>query len=211
MTHAGGRYCSSVGLPRRPVTQLIAMVALAVVGATACVPSRFVYPVPGGTNGGPHTGYPAADIFKGCGATVVAPTSGTVTRVDRVDDWSAATDRPAARGGRTVSITDAAGVRHYLAHFESIRSDVVRGVTVRAGQALGTMGATGRAGACHTHYGISPPCPNTEWWVRRGVVAPQRYLTDWRVNIDTSPTPAVRTWQQEHPDACSDPGVIGAT
>ncbi len=70
-------------------------------GATACNPTRYVYPVPGGSNGGPHAGYPAADIFKG-------------NRIDRVDDWSAATDRPRARGGRTVSIRDADGVRHYL-------------------------------------------------------------------------------------------------
>ncbi len=34
-------------------------------GATACNPTRYVYPVPGGSNGGPHAGYPAADIFKG--------------------------------------------------------------------------------------------------------------------------------------------------
>jgi len=117
------------------------------VGATACNPTRYVYPVPGGSNGGPHAGYPAADIFKGnrvAGATVVAPVAGTVTRIDRVDDWSAATDRPRARGGRTVSIRDADGVRHYLAHFRSIRRDVVPGGTVRAGQALGSMGGDGQ-------------------------------------------------------------------
>ncbi|MDQ3506001.1 MAG: M23 family metallopeptidase [Actinomycetota bacterium] len=204
------RYCSSVARTRRPMTRVVAIVAMVVV-ATACETPLYRYPVPGGSNGETHADYPAADIFKGCGATVVAPVAGTLTRVDRVDDWSAATDRPGARGGRTVSIRDADGVRHYLAHFDSIRRVLVRGAKVGAGERLGKMGDTGRAGGCHTHYGISPTCPNPEWWVRRGVVAPQPFLADWRLGTDTSPRRAVRRWDEEHPDACSDPSVIGAT
>ena len=38
------------------------------------------------------------------------------------------------------------------------------------------MGDTGRASACHVHFGLSLPCPNREWWVRRGVIWPDQYL-----------------------------------
>lgn len=181
------------------------------VAAHAAAPPRFVYPVPGGSNGGPHAGYPAADIFKACGAVVVAPAAGRVVHVDRIDDWSPATDDPFARGGKSVAIRDRDGVRHYLAHFRSIRRTIRVGVYVAAGRVLGRMGSTGRASACHAHYGISPPCRrHIEWWVRRGVVAPQPFLADWRRGVMTSPTDAVRAWKQAHRRACRDPRLIDA-
>ncbi|CAN5599641.1 MAG: M23 family metallopeptidase [Actinomycetota bacterium] len=172
---------------------------------------RYAYPVPGGTNGSTHAGYPAADIFKACGATVVSPVDGVVSRVDRVDDWNAATDNPWARGGKSVAIKGRDRVRHYLAHFSRIKSELRAGDDVVAGERLGRMGRTGRAGACHTHYGISRMCPVPEWWVRRGVVAPQRYLTAWREGQMLSPYLAVRSWAQGYRGECSSPSVIGAS
>jgi hypothetical protein len=205
-------------LPRRRPTALVA--ALLACGVVLLHPSAsmadademdYAYPVPGGAHSRSHLNYPAADIFKSCWAMVVSPVDGRIAHLRRVDYWKRWMDNPATRGGISLAIVDDQGVRHYLAHFARIRGDLVKGDRVAAGQRLGRMGRTGRAGACHTHYGISPTCPNVEWWVRRGVIWPQRFLPDWRDGIMTSPHRAIGKWVDAHPDACDDPDNIGAT
>ncbi len=69
------------------------------------------------------------------------------------------------------------GVRYYLAHFDSIEPDLAVGQTVVLGQALGTMGESGRTSACHLHFSISPPCPGQEWSVRAVSCGPTRIST----------------------------------
>ena len=76
------------------------------------------------------------------------------------------------------------------------------GDRITAGQLLGTMGDTGRASACHLHFGISPPCPGKEWSVRRGVVWPYPYLDAWRGGDQTSPADEVARWLADNPAAC---------
>jgi murein DD-endopeptidase MepM/ murein hydrolase activator NlpD len=151
-----------------------------------------------------HHDYPASDIFSGCGATVVAPVDGDLLEVRREDQWSAATDNPATRGGRSVSLVGRDGVRYYFAHFDTIDPSLEPGSSVTAGQVLGGMGRTGRASGCHLHFAISPPCPGKEWSVRRGVIPPWRYLDAWRRGEQLSPVSEVRTWVGEHPNACRD-------
>jgi murein DD-endopeptidase MepM/ murein hydrolase activator NlpD len=90
-----------------------------------------------------------------------------------------------------------------MAHFESIETGIEPGVRVGIGQRLGLMGRTGRASACHVHFGISPPCPQPEWSVRRGVVWPYPYLDDWRAGGQRSPVAEVQAWVAAHPDACT--------
>jgi len=152
-----------------------------------------------------HATYPATDIFVfgGCRGTVVSPVDGTALEVRRVDSWSAAVDNPATRGGRSVSILGDDGVRYYVAHFETIRTEITVGSEVTAGQPLGTVGRTGRAGACHIHFGISPPCPDKEFSVRRGVVWPYPYLDAWDRGEQLSPVEAVDAWLQANPDGCA--------
>jgi murein DD-endopeptidase MepM/ murein hydrolase activator NlpD len=161
-----------------------------------------------------HHDYPAADIFEGCGAFVVAPVDGTVLEVRREDAWSPQTDNPAARGGRSVSLLGRDGVRYYFAHFESIEALLEPGSVVTTGQRLGGMGKTGRASGCHLHFAISPPCPGKEWSVRRGVVAPWSYLDAWRRGEQLSPAAEVAAWSRSHPDACqvamADPDAASA-
>ena len=150
-----------------------------------------------------HHDDPATDVFVGCGAEIVAPVNGVVTESRRVDAYDAAVDDPATRGGRSVAIVGDDGVRYYLAHFESIEAGIEPGVRVAIGQRVGRMGRTGRAGACHVHVAISPPCPQPEWSIRRGVVWPYPYLDDWRAGGQRSPVTEVAAWVAAHPDACA--------
>lgn len=150
-----------------------------------------------------HHDYPASDVFVGCGATIVSPVNGAVLEARRIDAWVASTDNPATRGGKSVAILGDDGVRYYLAHFDSIDDAIEPGVRLTIGETLGLMGRTGRAGACHVHVAISPPCPGKEWSVRRGVIWPYRYLDAWRRGEQLSPLPEVEQWVAAHPDACA--------
>jgi len=155
--------------------------------------------------GGTHSAYPATDIFdNGCGGGIVSPVNGVLLEVRRDNGYDPATDNPATRGGRSISILGDDGVRYYLAHFELIDAGIEPGVRVDAGAPLGTIGTTGRSSACHVHFGISPPCPEREWSVRRGVVWPYRYLDDWRNGGQASPVEEIAAFVAEQPNACSE-------
>jgi murein DD-endopeptidase MepM/ murein hydrolase activator NlpD len=151
-----------------------------------------------------HHDYPATDVFVGCGAEIVSPVNGVLLEVRRVNAYDPAVDNPATRGGRSVSILGDDGVRYYLAHFEAIDDRWEPGVRISAGDRLGAMGQTGRAGAFHVHVAISPPCPGIEWSVRRGVVWPYPYLDAWRDGEQRSPADEVATWVAANPTACAD-------
>ena len=173
-------------------------------GALASAP--YAYPIASNVTSSftdTHTGYPATDIFANCGAAVVAPVSGVVGGMRRADLWTKQIDNPWFRGGKFVSIVGYDGVRYYLAHLDTIE-ELATGSVVKVGQRLGTVGRTGRAGACHLHFGISPACSNPEWWVRRGVIGPAKYLKAWRAGIGTSPVTEILRWKSNNPDACSD-------
>lgn len=96
------------------------------------------------------------------------------------------------------------GVRYYSAHLQDLVATVVPGRRVAPGDALGVVGRTGRAGSCHLHFALSPPCPGTEWKVRRGVVWPWRYLDAWREGEALSPAAEVAAWSAANPRACAD-------
>jgi murein DD-endopeptidase MepM/ murein hydrolase activator NlpD len=165
-------------------------------------------PVADGTHAGysrDHHDYPASDVFvpDSCGAPIISPVNGVVLESRRVDEWDRGDDNPATRGGKSVSILGDDGVRYYFAHFESIAPDVEPGLRLEIGHFLGLMGRTGRAGACHLHFAISPPCAGKEWSVRRGVIWPWGYLDGWRRGEQLSPAAEVEQWLADHPDACA--------
>jgi peptidoglycan LD-endopeptidase LytH len=195
-----------------PVTgsRLGIWVTAAAPGAQAIIAGTNAYPVPRGYRSSyaidQHSTYPAADIMAACGTPVVSPVTGRVLEVDRVHtDFSwANTANGWARGGQSVTILRD-GVRYYLSHFSSIRPDLRAGSWVVAGQPIARVGTTGMSSACHVHFGLSPPCPAADWWVRRGVVWPAAYLTSWRNGIAKSPAPAVRAWAAANPRACTTP------
>jgi murein DD-endopeptidase MepM/ murein hydrolase activator NlpD len=150
-----------------------------------------------------HHDYPAIDVF-GCGAQIVAPTSGTVAQTRSIDPWDPKLNDPATRGGKYVAMIGDDGVRYYFAHLASVSTTV--GAHVAPGDALGIMGQTGdaRLSACHTHVGISWPCPTNEWQVRRGEIWPPKYLDAWRNGEQLSPVTEVATVQAAKPTACAD-------
>ncbi len=151
-----------------------------------------------------HANYRATDIFssQGCGTPLLAPVTGTVDEV-QTNTYDPATDDPAARGGNAVAIIGDDGVRYYMAHFQAVEPSIVPGARVTAGDLLGQMGETGRAGACHVHFGLSLPCPqHGDWWVRRGVIWPDEYLDAWKAGENRSPLPELQAWFAEYPDAC---------
>ncbi len=150
-----------------------------------------------------HHDYPAIDVF-GCAAGVVAPTSGNVTEIRITDPWDPKVNDPATRGGKYVTMIGDDGVRYYFAHLASVATSV--GARVAPGDALGVMGQTGdaRNSACHTHVGISWPCPTTEWQVRRGEIWPPKYLDAWRKGEQLSPAPEVQATRVARPTACAD-------
>jgi hypothetical protein len=81
---------------------------------------------------------------------------------------------------------------------------------VTAGELLGVMGQTGnaRASECHTHLGISRPCPEPEWKVRRGEVWPAPYLDAWRDGEQASPAAEVEALRAELPHACIEAAAL---
>jgi peptidoglycan LD-endopeptidase LytH len=162
---------------------------------------RYVFPVQAAvaTYAHAHDDYPASDILAPCGTPVVAAADGVVLELNRVDRWDPATDDGAWRGGRFMSILGDDGVRYYGAHFSVIVDALAPGVRVSAGQQIGLVGTTGLSGACHLHFGISPPCARVgDWWNRRGVIWPWPYLDAWRAGTSTSAVPEVSAWHTSH-------------
>jgi murein DD-endopeptidase MepM/ murein hydrolase activator NlpD len=171
---------------------------------TLPVASEYVFPFAGREVSYPrdHHTYPAVDVF-GCGALVLAPTSGIVNATRTEDLWDPATNNPAHRGGLYVSMIGDDGVRYYFSHFETVA--VEAGERVNPGDVLGVMGQTGNArnSVCHTHFGISRVCPELEWQVRRGEIWPQPYMDDWRRGISSSPALEIMATAERDPDACA--------
>ncbi|TDB78816.1 M23 family metallopeptidase [Micromonospora sp. KC721] len=147
-----------------------------------------------------HATYPGTDIFADCGEPVVAVTDGTILEVSRVDRFDRRGPRGPHNGGLSVSLLGDDGVRYYGSHLSAISAGVDAGVRVRAGQQLGTVGRTGNANnVCHLHFGLSPKCTgHDDWWIRRGVVWPARYLDSWRAGGNRSPVAEVTAWEREH-------------
>jgi peptidoglycan LD-endopeptidase LytH len=170
-----------------------------------------VFPVRGETSYGfAHHDYPATDIFADCGTRVVAPVAGTVLEVSRTDHWDPSTNQPADRGGKSFSIAGIDGVRYYGSHLRSLAGRVQPGAQVRAGQPLGRVGHTGNAAytSCHLHFGISPICRgHDDWWIRRGVIRPYRFLRSWESGSTRDPRPAVVRWTRHH--GCMFSDVLG--
>jgi murein DD-endopeptidase MepM/ murein hydrolase activator NlpD len=157
---------------------------------------RYVFPIAGcrADYGRTHHDYPAADIFAKPGCRFVSPVDGRVDEIARTDRWNPKTNRGDARGGMSVSVVGVDGVRYYGAHLSSVAASIRPGTTVRAGQELGRTGHSGSARYTdpHLHFGLSWPTAPNQWWIRRGVVAPQPFLDAWRSGRNVSPAAKVR-------------------
>ncbi|MER7004453.1 M23 family metallopeptidase [Dactylosporangium sp. NPDC000555] len=172
--------------------------------ATSAAPgggtTKHAFPLQGkGSYSRDHHDYPASDIIANCGLNALSPVDGTVLEVARVDKWTAKVNDGATRGGLSVSILGADGVRYYMSHFSSINDGIEAGATVAAGQPVAKVGRTGDASACHIHFGLSPACQKTgDWWTRRGVIWSWSYLDAWKAGQEKSPVAEIDAWQKQH-------------
>ena len=157
--------------------------------------TRYVFPVGGchASASQSHHDYPASDIFTKVGCQFVSPVDGRVDEVTRVDPWNPKTNVGRDRGGLSVSVVGVDGVRYYGSHLSAIAAGIEPGRQVRAGQVLGLTGKTGSARftPAHLHFGISWPTSPGKWWIRRGAVAPQPFLTAWQQGKPASPATVV--------------------
>lgn len=173
---------------------LLALLILAQVQPAHAAPT-YLFPVQGcAVNyARAHHDYAATDILAKAGCKFVAPISGVVDEVNRVDLWKSPPNKGIDRGGLYVSIIGSDGVRYYGSHLKWIPKKIQPGVAVNAGDLLGQVGSTGsaRGTAPHLHFGISWPTPADIWWVRRGEVLPWKYLDAWQKGKDLSPVKEV--------------------
>ena len=176
----------------------VILVSILIVGITPAVAAPvYVFPVPECkvNYARAHHDYPATDILAKQGCKFVSPIDGVVDEVSRTDTWSGKTNLGIERGGLYVSVIGTDGVRYYGSHLRTVVRSIQPGVSVKAGQILGTIGSTGsaRGTSPHLHFGISWPTPTQPnvWWVRRGVVLPWKYLEAWNKGQDLSPAKAV--------------------
>ena len=156
----------------------------------------YAYPVVGCETiyGKYHHDYPASDIKAELGCAFVAPIGGVIQDVSRKDRWSGKTNLGQHRGGRSISLIGDDGVRYYGSHLSKVMKEIVPGLRVEVGQKLGEIGTSGSARGIprpHLHFGISYETEPGDWEIRRGVVAPWRYLDAWKVGKDRSPAKAV--------------------
>ncbi|MFM9151797.1 MAG: M23 family metallopeptidase [Candidatus Planktophila sp.] len=179
-----------LGIP----TSLILIAALLAPQSASAAPI-YIFPVAGCevNYARAHHDYPATDILAKAGCAFVAPIDGVIDEVNRVDTWSGKVNAGITRGGLSVSLIGVDGVRYYGSHLKSIYKTIEPGLQVKAGQRLGSVGATGsaRGTSPHLHFGISWPTPADIWWVRRGAVLPWKYLDAWKAGKDLSPAKAV--------------------
>jgi peptidoglycan LD-endopeptidase LytH len=163
-------------------------------------PAGYAFPVQGKASyARTHHDYPASDIIAACGLDYLAVTSGTVVQVTRVDTYDKNVHSGISRGGLSLSIIGDDGVRYYGSHFSTINTEINPGVRVTTGQALAKVGRTGDAGACHVHFGISPPCAQADdWWIRRGVIWPWSYLDSWKAGTGKAPFAETTAWEAKN-------------
>lgn len=86
------------------------------------------------------------DIIAPTGNLIYAVVDGTITRVYSNSSLT----------GNGVRLTQADGTYFFYAHLDTIAPNIAVGTTVKAGQILGTNGATGNTGTAHLHFEVHP-------------------------------------------------------
>jgi len=189
---------------RKLLVPLLTLGLLSLVAVPAQSAPIYTFPISGCayTYARAHHNYPATDILTKIGCNFVAPTSGTINEVNRIDRFSWKTNKGADRGGLSVSMIGDDGVRYYGSHLSSIPANVVPGLKVSAGDLIGKTGNSGDAKGTtpHLHFGISWPTPSGKniWWVRRGELYPWPFLDAWKAGKDLSPAGSVAKLEKKY-------------
>ena len=183
-----------------------ALCLLFVTSITSITPNvyaapNYTFPVQGCkvTYARSHHNYPATDILAARGCLFIAPTSGVIDEVNRVDRFKWATNKGADRGGLSISMIGDDGVRYYGSHLSFINPEIVSGYRVAVGDPLGKVGDSGDAKGTgtHVHFGISWQTPANIWWVRRGELYPWKYLDAWKAGKDSNPFSSVKALEKK--------------
>ena len=182
------------------VVTLTALITTAIMPISHAAPI-YTFPVQGCkyTYAHYHHDYPATDILTHVGCLFVAPISGVVDEVNRVDRFTWKTDLGADRGGLSLSIIGDDGVRYYGSHLSWISPKMVHGYRVVGGELMARTGDSGdaRGTAPHLHFGISWPTPAGIWWVRRGELYPWKFLDQWKAGKDLSPAKSIAALEKK--------------
>ena len=110
----------------------------------------------------------AIDIMAPRGTPVVAAAPGRVEKLFLSHD-----------GGNTVYVRSPDGARlYYYAHLDSYAPGLAEGMTIHAGDALGTVGSTGNADPAgpHLHFAIMETRPDAKWYEPNTAINPYPLL-----------------------------------
>ncbi len=141
---------------------------------TSIATVRWVHPFAG------HRALPARDILRfgahrsgtrpaecglgHCGVDLGAP-RGTVIHAAADGEIAIAFFEPHGEAGRAIAIDHGGGLRTYYMHLDELRPGIEVGRHVRAGEAIGTVGATGRAEGPHLHFAMTENRGGRTWYV----------------------------------------------
>lgn len=123
----------------------------------------------GDDRGGGTRLHEALDIAAPAGTPVVAAAPGTVAQLFVSDD-----------GGNTVYVRSAdRRTIYYYAHLQDYAPDLREGMAVRAGDLIGTVGASGNAApdAPHLHFAVTRVSLTDDWGAAGEPVNPYTLLT----------------------------------
>lgn len=146
-----GRSGSRAAAPATP----IASSGRLIVPVRGVMPSALVDSW-GDARGGGTRAHHAIDIMAPLGTPVLAAADG---RVEKLFE--------SALGGHTLYQRSAdGGTIYYYAHLDRYAPTLVEGDTLRAGQPIAAVGATGDAhpGAPHLHFEVHRMAPGERWW-----------------------------------------------
>jgi murein DD-endopeptidase MepM/ murein hydrolase activator NlpD len=150
----------------------------------------YVFPVAGDTSFSDDFGVPrtttwhhGTDIFASQGTPLVAVADGTLFNVG----WNDV-------GGNRLWLRDGAGNEFYYAHLSNFSQLAREGASVRAGEILGFVGATGDAVGTspHLHFEIHPP--DLKELGYDGAVNPYPHLVAWRDGETAGGPSSVGDW-----------------
>jgi hypothetical protein len=161
-------------------------------------PVKYTFPVRGSTSFSRYRpGFPAIDIYAGCGSTVVAPVGGEVKSLVRKDTWSSTNDTADTKPGVELTLVGPGNVRYVFSHLKSVPYSVQPNQYLSTGTVMATAGNSGNAGSepCGARVSISPACGPLSWWLKPGGVSPYPYLESWKSGGNSSPVKAVDDWK----------------
>lgn len=120
------------------------------------------------SRGGGARLHDAIDIMAPTGTPIVAAADGRIERLFLSE-----------AGGKTIYIRTTDGrTIHYYAHLDTYAPGLSENASVRKGQTLGTVGATGNAdpSAPHLHFAIMQTTPSAKWWEPSTAINPYPLL-----------------------------------